>query len=249
MAARSEHAHEAPGDDEAARSSDHEVYVDDLNEFDDSDDLKDLEFDLIPDPSASICLPSEHIDAQRHGAMLLRYAFNLVENHHDAEDLVQRAAIKVWRCYNTTPMSDGSYKGLMITAVNNLFRDDLRKSRRQRDNGDWGDGFYDPVGELRPIEETQVVGKLRPFDELTGPESRAARREIRDHVTRSLVSIPNERQRAIAYLTFIDGLTQTEIAMTLDVTVETVKTHRRYALKYMRADLDDGRLDEYRNPD
>jgi len=131
---------------------------------------------------------------------LLRTAYLLTGNHHDAEDLVQSTLIKVvpkWARIKDQP------EGYVRTV---LARESMKRWRTRR----WREVTTDVVPETMHHDSTDR------FDVLD--EMRAL----------------SPQQRAVIVLRYFDDLTEVDTAATLGISVGTVKSHARDALKRLR---------------
>ena len=73
-------------------------------------------------------------------------------------------------------------------------------------------------------------------DEITPPEAAVANSEYEQ--VRAALQILPEPQRQVVYLSYFEGLTQSQIAESTGQPLGTVKTRMRLALKKLRVALD-----------
>ena len=142
----------------------------------------------------------------RRGA-LLRTAYLLTGDHHDAEDLVQTALIKVvpkWARIQDRPEP-------YVRQV--LARESVNRWRRRR----WREVTTDAVPDTVPD---------------TGQPDRSDQVSLREDLRRL-----SPRQRAVLVLRYFDDLTEAETAAALGISVGTVKSHAREALAGLRDQL------------
>ena len=140
----------------------------------------------------------------RRGA-LLRTAFLLTGNHHDAEDLVQSALIKVvpkWARIQDRPEA-------YVRRV--LARESVNRWRGRR----W----------------REVTTEVLP--EAMYPEAKYHDSADRIALLEDLRSL-SPRQRAVLVLRYFDDLTEADTASALGISVGTVKSHVRDALARLR---------------
>jgi RNA polymerase sigma-70 factor (sigma-E family) len=137
---------------------------------------------------------------------LLRTAYLLTGNHHDAEDLVQSALIKVVPKWGRIKDRPEAY----VRQV--LARESVSRWRRRR----WREVTTDVVPETTDQYSTGS----------TGTTDRIALLED----LRSL----SPRQRAVLVLRYFDDLTETDTAAALGISVGTVKSHAHDALERLR---------------
>jgi RNA polymerase sigma-70 factor (sigma-E family) len=138
-------------------------------------------------------------------AALLRTAYLLTGNHHDAEDLLQQALVK---------------------AV-----------------GAWGRLQGDPEPYVRTILVRQNISRWRGrrWRELTTdtpPETAVVEGGTEDRITlhRALGSLA-PRQRAVVVLRYYEDLTEVQTADALGISVGTVKSQTRDALRRLRESM------------
>ena len=135
----------------------------------------------------------------RTGA-LLRTAYLLTGDHHDAEDLVQSTLIKVvpkWARIKDQP--EGYVRKV-------LARESMKRWRARR----WREVTTDVVPETMHHDSTDRVDVL---DEMR---------------------VLSPQQRAVIVLRYFDDLTEPDVAAALGISVGTVKSHARDALKRLR---------------
>lgn len=135
----------------------------------------------------------------RTGA-LLRTAYLLTGDHHDAEDLVQSTLIKVvpkWARIKDQP--EGYVRKV-------LARESMKRWRARR----WREVTTDVVPETMHHDSTDRVDVL---DEMR---------------------VLSPQQRAVIVLRYFDDLTEADVAAALGISVGTVKSYARDALKRLR---------------
>jgi RNA polymerase sigma-70 factor (sigma-E family) len=150
-------------------------------------------------------------DFVRHrAATLYRYGYVLAGNHHDADDLVQEALIRLrahwWRlARNDDPV------GYVRTTMARLHISAWRRRRREKPTSDVPDRAGNDPG-LDRIDAS-------------GDEAR---------VWAALAELP-PRQRAVLVLRYYEHLTDEEIAATMGVSRGTVRSQASRALSKLRA--------------
>ncbi len=138
-------------------------------------------------------------------AELLRTAYLLTGSHHDAEDLVQVALLRVVPTWHRIADHPEPY----VRKV--LARESINRWRRRR----WREV---PTAAVPDGTES---GALAP----TGEE---------EDLRRALLLL-SPRQRAVVVLRYYEDLTERETAARLGIGVGTVKSHAREALGRLRA--------------
>lgn len=133
-----------------------------------------------------------------------------------AEDLVQEAMVAVWRKAVLYQSGKGSVTTWIFTIARNLRIDRIRRE------------VHMPLVELGDYEE---ASDDPPGDEVL------ARKQEDSLVSKALGGIPGE-QRQILLLSFIEDMTQSEIATRLDIPLGTVKSRMRLAYGHLRRTLE-----------
>ena len=128
-----------------------------------------------------------------------------------AEDAAQEALVRMWRELPRLRDPDRFHAWLRRLLVN-ACHDEGRRIRRRAE-----------VVLLADHGPSTADGSARLVD--------------RDRLDRAFRRLPLE-QRVVLVLNHLEGLTQTEIASTLDLPLGTVKSRLRYALEAMRAALE-----------
>ncbi len=171
---------------------------------------------------AALSAPTAEIDADalvakmfaEQGASLVRLARVFCDDRDAAEDLVQEAFIRLHR--SAASIRDlGRAPAFLRSIVINLARDHNRRglmSLRHRSSTD------------RPAPPVE-------------PDERAVRDDEGDAVLLALRLLP-ERQRACLVLHYYEELSITEVAETLRISPNSVKTHCRRGLAALEARLE-----------
>jgi RNA polymerase sigma-70 factor (sigma-E family) len=150
-------------------------------------------------------------DFVRHrAAALYRYGYVLTGNHHDADDLVQDALIKLRGHWSRVARRDDP-TGYVRTTMTRLHVSTWRRRRRE-----W------PTS---AVPDRAVADPAFDRVETAGPA--AALRAV-------LATLP-PKQQAVLVLRFYERLTDAEIAATLGVTRGTVRSQASRALDKLRA--------------
>jgi RNA polymerase sigma-70 factor (ECF subfamily) len=140
---------------------------------------------------------------RRHMDALYYAALDLSGNSSDAEDIVQDAALKGLRRFETF-QAGTDFKAWMMTIVANTYIDLYRKRRREKPAA-----TQDAVEAMADSESPLRVGDLEFL--------------LPDDVERALASLPEE-QRAAIVLVDVNGLTNQEAAEALGWPLGTVNS-------------------------
>jgi len=150
-----------------------------------------------------------------HGAWLVGLLDVFVGNHATAEDLAQEAFLRTFRAWPRLRDHDRAVGYLRTTALN-LARSGFRR---------------------RVVEMRHASGPAR--DHL-GADVQVVLREDQREVIAALRTLP-ARQRECVVLRFYGELSETEIATTIGISVNSVKTHMRRGLAALEARLEEDR--------
>jgi RNA polymerase sigma-70 factor (ECF subfamily) len=134
-----------------------------------------------------------------------------------AEDVVQETMINVWTKAGFYDPAKGSALAWIFTIARNLRIDRIRRETSR------------PISELGDFDA--------PSDD-RGSEEIVLQKDEARTVTRALSKIPPE-QMEILVLSFIDDVTQAEIARRLKLPIGTVKSRMRRAYSTLRTTLEE----------
>ncbi len=157
----------------------------------------------------------------RHATLLFSVALRIVGNVHDAEDVLQEAAVLLWERSPLYNPAFGKPVSWAVALTRNKAIDRLRSTRRK--------------AELHDTAAHESVFGLE--GEPAAPEVSMSR-ENSGSVHAALATLPVDQQKAIE-LAFFRGLTQTEIATQLCIPLGTVKARIRRGMLTLRDALED----------
>jgi RNA polymerase sigma-70 factor (ECF subfamily) len=140
-------------------------------------------------------------------AMLMRQG----ADRETAEEIAQETMLAVWRKSHQFSSERGSVSTWIYTIARNLRIDRVRQQ----------------VVWQRYCEEAETGERLEPVDDAS------CFWEYRGDVESALAGLPAEQLQVIQ-LSFIDGLSQSEIAARLDLPLGTVKSRMRLAFQKLR---------------
>jgi len=160
----------------------------------------------------------------RHYRRLYRIALSYLRQPDDALDVVQEAFVKA---YQWAPRWDGSAEaGPWLSRITvNLSIDRWRRNRRRAQT----------FAPLADGDHAATLADLGP-----APDRRVEGREAGERLATALRGLP-ERQRAVVVLRHYQDLSLEEIAVTLGMSLGTVKSSLHRALRRMREALEGGR--------
>lgn len=158
----------------------------------------------------------------RYVGPIYRFAFRIVRNARDAEDVSQEVFLKTWKHLNRFDVSK-SFKAWIFAIARNASIDFVRKkdpltfTSLERDAGDEGDRYAFDVEDWRPLPD-EIVARMQDAEALDG-----ALAEIS----------PNAR--AVILMHDGEGLTFQEIADAVHEPMNTVKSRYRRGVESLKA--------------
>jgi RNA polymerase sigma-70 factor (ECF subfamily) len=157
----------------------------------------------------------------RHGRLTFSLACALLGDRADAEEVAADTFLQAWRSAGRFDPRRGSVTTWLAMMARSRALDLLRARGRGS----------------QALERARASGatgpELVPTD---SPEGIADRLRIQDRVRRALSDLP-EAQRRVIELAYFGGLSQSEIAATLNEPLGTVKTRTRAAMDKLRQAL------------
>jgi RNA polymerase sigma-70 factor, ECF subfamily len=155
----------------------------------------------------------------RYGGIVYRLALKILANPQAAEDLTQEVFIGLWRKGSYDSMR-GSLNSFLMTLTRSRAIDRIRsQGAQQRSTERWGQNL-----EASPIAPSPL--------ELASIAERAQR------VREAMQNLP-ENQRRVLEMAYYAGMSQSEIAQTLNTPLGTVKTQARQGLIKLKKLLKD----------
>lgn len=144
-----------------------------------------------------------------HGGAVLATLRRLCGNAHEADDLFQETAVRVWRHFDRRPWLR-SPRAWLITIAYRTFLDGRRR------------------------KQVVASGELEVIDHrLTSAEQRAEDAELQAQVETCIRDLPPELQQVIA-LHYQGGLSIRQTAAAMEATLATTKNRLHAALKRLR---------------
>lgn len=154
-----------------------------------------------------------------YGNMMYGLALQILNNHQEAEDLVQDIFLKLWHHCNYDP-NRGSLRSFLMILVRSRALDRVR-SHKSRLNTAERSGHQTAINSSEPS----------PLDVVTSDE-------ISQRVQAALAILPENQRQALEW-SYFGGLTQQEIAQRLNVPLGTVKSYFRLSFSKLRQSLND----------
>ena len=176
-------------------------------------------------------------EARKCYGKLLNYTkFNLISNHHDAEDLVSQAYI---RFFNSYDKGKSNYKegtnilGYLKLIVKNLYIDKVRKEKRSPN--------------VISIHKNTNDGEVVNFNEYKSQKLEKDEESIKDpfalnldiaKVLKKMDSLLSQVDKEIFFLIFIEGYKYNEVAKKLKISQGTIGSRLNRNLKKIREELE-----------
>lgn len=152
---------------------------------------------------------------------LLRFIRRRIDDASEAEDILQEALTELVAAERLAQPVEQVGAWLMRVARNRII-DRFRRKRPQ------------PLAELASDEE-RVLDELLPAADGT-PETAAMRAVLMEEIEAALGALPRE-QREVFLAQELDGLTFRELAERSGVSINTLLSRKRYAVRQLRAHL------------
>lgn len=166
---------------------------------------------------------------RRYHDKVYRLAFGMTQNQTDAEEVMQDAFLKIFRGLSTFRGHSSPASWIYSVAANSaLMR--LRQRRRR------------PTLSIEDLPPTVVGnGGKRPVWEpgewTRQPDDRLLTQELGDYLWRAIAELP-EKYRLVLLLRDVEGLSNNEVALTLGLTLPTVKARLHRSRLYVRETLE-----------
>ncbi|MEO1281085.1 MAG: sigma-70 family RNA polymerase sigma factor [Pseudomonadota bacterium] len=154
---------------------------------------------------------------QNYGPRVKSYMMRQGADPHTAEELAQETLLTVWRKAQLYSGDKGSATTWIFTIARNLRIDRFRREK--------------PWQEL-PEGRDEEPSNDTPPDEAVSERERSAR------VHAALNNLPSDQQEVVA-LSYLEGLSHSEIAERLSLPLGTVKSRMRLAYQKIREGVED----------
>jgi RNA polymerase sigma-70 factor (ECF subfamily) len=161
----------------------------------------------------------------RYGRLVFSLALNSVGNPTTAEEITQDVFLRIWQRARQYRADRAKVSTWLTSITRHRAIDQLRRrgSRPEQHSVAWA--------ELSPGAEPSV----------NGPEQAAALGMERARVRGAIALLPEEQKHVLA-LAYFQGFTQSQIAVTLDLPLGTVKTRIRLGMQKLRDLLQEDRV-------
>lgn len=155
---------------------------------------------------------------KKYAGLLFSAISNVLNDHHDAEDVMQEVLVQIWNKAHLYEPRKGKPLTWLTTMARNRAIDRIRsKQRRARLNDDF------------EVENKHVQPEFEP----SGVE--LLQDKERDNILRNAVAKLTPDQREAIHLAYFSGLTQAEVAERLREPLGTVKARIRRGVNRLEA--------------
>ena len=152
---------------------------------------------------------------ERHMKQAYDVAYNFVNDHEQAEDIVQEAFVRAYRSLSSF-RGEAGFGTWLYRIVTNLSLNSVAQTKRK----------------ARYVVDTVDVSSIPALSTNDLPEAH----DMALHIERALHELPT-LQRAVVILRHMDGLSTRQVSTILRCSEGTVKTHLHRGLKKMKIKL------------
>ncbi len=157
---------------------------------------------------------------EKYSERLYGFAFKLLKNKEDALDTVQESYLRIWQKRRELD-ADKSFKAFLFTISYNIVMDQLRKR-------------------LSDINYLEFLKKNFQLEQVIS-ENEADFNILEKQIQSYIGELPLRRQE-IYRLSREKGLSNKEIAESLNISVKTVETQISLAVKLLKSRIEDGSI-------
>ncbi|MBR5523570.1 MAG: sigma-70 family RNA polymerase sigma factor [Akkermansia sp.] len=172
-----------------------------------SDDSRDKELMLLLRRDKSEQAMRELIE--RHQQAVFAFAYRMLGNTADAEDITQRAFIRVWKAADTYE-PEAQFSTWLFTIVKHLVYNESRRRQRKHSVS---------LNEY----EGHAPALLQDKENAISPHDALLQRELGEQVNKAIASLPEKARMAIQLRRFQD-MSYEDIAQILDTSVSATKS-------------------------
>ncbi len=179
------------------------------------------DFDSLSDIELVVELKKGNQDAFQHLAVryserMYRTAYAMLNNHHDAEEVVQEALMRAYRALPNF-RGDSSLATWLQRIVANLSRNKLQWNKRR------GSEVNSSISAVLKKESSDEFEDVAIPDSKLSPERQAHQKDISNSVTWAIKQMP-EHLKVVVVLRYIHDYSYNDIAKTLGCSLGSVKS-------------------------
>lgn len=205
------------------------------------DELEIVYGNLSREPVEVDAFLSEEVQLKK----LLKFGWRLTRDSDTAQDLAHEAIVKSLPILRDGLRPPGVILNFLKTAMLHTHHEQLRKKKRARDHGDYGDGLTvsradgeDELIDVRDDSRGLPTG-------VSSQEANVLRDDIETRIVRAMRRLPLDQLHVVALALGLHkdhpyrSFTQTEIAEFLGISLDLVKSRWRQGRAPIRASLED----------
>jgi RNA polymerase sigma-70 factor (ECF subfamily) len=151
---------------------------------------------------------------------LYSFAYRLMGNREDAEDLLQESYFKAFKYFHQL-RETGKFKEWVFQITANQFRNQIKKKKRERT-------YF--------VEDFSAVVNERPQDSTVNPDKIFDEADLSDKVRKAINNLHPKMKTALV-LFELQGFNIDEVAGILSISPGTVKSRLHYARKRLKDEL------------
>ncbi|CAN5859176.1 MAG: sigma-70 family RNA polymerase sigma factor [Chloroflexota bacterium] len=159
----------------------------------------------------------------RYSRIVMSFSLRMLADPASAEELTQEVFFRAWRQADAYNATRGTFATWILSITHNMAIDEIRKQNRRPKRAD----LEDPVATLANVSDTD-----------RSVEDYAWLGSLREEMREALGILPAPQRRAIE-LAYFRGLTQREVAETLNEPLGTIKTRMRLGMRKLRNYLEE----------
>jgi RNA polymerase sigma-70 factor (ECF subfamily) len=157
----------------------------------------------------------------QYSGLLFSIAIKVLNDSKEAEDVLQEVFMQIWNKADAYNPLLGKPASWAVTLTRNKAIDRIRASQRRS----------------KLLEQATVEASVRPDDSSSANETLHGREDA-EKIRSVVAALPADQRRAIE-LAFFSGLTQDEIAKTLQEPLGTIKARIRRGMLKLREKLEE----------
>ncbi|CAN5685830.1 sigma-70 family RNA polymerase sigma factor [soil metagenome] len=155
---------------------------------------------------------------ERYSRIVFSFSLRIVGDPQIAEEILQEVFFRAWQQGGSFQANRGSLATWLLSITHNLSIDEIRRRNRRPQKAE-------------SSEPELLLSGVR--DESQNVEDEVWLGAIRESIVKSLTQLP-EAQRVPIEMAYFQGLTQREIAESLDEPLGTIKTRMRLGMLKLR---------------
>lgn len=148
---------------------------------------------------------------ERHAGLLMSVGYRVLNNRHDAEDLIHDVILELWKKAENYDPARSTVKSWLVLVT---------RSRA--------------IDRIRSLSVARAHAMVAYHEESSVKQPHGPEKSLEAALVRAAVHSLDEAQRTVLNLHYFDGLTCKDIAERLDMPLGTIKSRLRAAVKTLR---------------